>query len=55
MKTTKPAPKLVLDSVTLKPLQLDRVIGGGITDAITVTTATTSLTMYQTKWCKPGR
>jgi len=55
MKTSKPALKLALDSVTLKPLQLDRVTGGGITDAITVTTATTSLTVYQTKWCKPGR
>ena len=55
MTTSKPVRKLVLEPVTLKPLQLDRVSGGGITDAMTVTTATTSLTMYQTKWCKPGR
>lgn len=55
MMTKKPAPKLVLDSVTLKPLQLVGVTGGGITEAITVTTATTSLTVYQSKWCKPGR
>jgi len=55
MKTRKPACKLVLDTATLKPLQLAGVTGGGITEATTVTTATTSLTVFQTKWCKPGR
>jgi len=52
MKTTHTR-KLSLQTMTIQPLQLAQVTGGGITEATTVTTATTSITVFQTKWCKP--